>query len=180
MLRISCIVIIMLLGSCKENPDSGQRPSGTKVTGIKEPGEGQPFPVLDYKSLEALMRPEGSKVYIVNFWATWCAPCIKELPFFEQITREYAPDKVEVTLVSLDVPQMWDTRLVPFVEEQRIKSRVVILDDPKQNTWIPKVDRNWSGAIPATLIYTTDQRVFYEEPLTYELLKDQIEKFTSP
>ncbi len=179
MFRIGCIFIIIVLGSCRDSPSAAQGPPAKIVAEREGTGRGEPIPVYDYKGLETLMKPEGSTVYVVNFWATWCAPCIKEMPFFEQISKEYPADRVLVTLVSLDVPQMWETRLVPFVEEQNLISRVVILDDPKQNTWIPRVDPDWSGAIPATLIYNRDKRVFFEQPLTYETLKEQIDKFLS-
>jgi hypothetical protein len=72
---------------------------------------------------------------------------------------------------------MWKSRLEPFVEEKGMKSKVVILDDPKQNEWIPKVSEDWGGGIPATLIYNKDKRTFYEKGFTYEELNEELEKF---
>jgi hypothetical protein len=77
------------------------------------------------------------------------------------------------------MPKMWESHLVPFIEERNLKSQVVVLDDPKQNIWIPLVDEGWSGAIPATLIYNKDKRRFYEEPFTYEELKQALSNFKS-
>jgi len=74
---------------------------------------------------------------------------------------------------------MWDSHLVPFVEERNLRSQVVVLDDPKQNDWIPKVNEGWSGAIPATLIYNKDKREFYEEAFTYDKLKQVLSNFKS-
>ena len=84
---------------------------------------------------------------------------------------------VEVILVNLDMPRMWDSHMLPFVNEHRLKSQVVVLDDPKQNDWIPKVSGEWGGAIPATLMYKEGKRIFYETPFTYESLKETIENF---
>ena len=111
---------------------------------------------------------------MVNFWATWCKPCIKELPDFEKINEQYASQKVKVILVSLDFPGQMESRLIPFVEKRQIKSEVILLDDPDANGWIPKVDQEWSGAIPATLLYNKRERKFYERSFTYKEIEKEL------
>lgn len=135
------------------------------------------FPVYDFEEFEPLLHKDDGKTYIINFWATWCKPCIVELPYFEQINAEQKDNNVEVLLVSLDMPNMWKSRLEPFVEKKGLKSKVVILDDPKQNEWIPKVSEEWGGGIPATLIYNKEKRSFYEKGFTYEELNEELNKF---
>nr|WP_299074579.1 TlpA family protein disulfide reductase [uncultured Allomuricauda sp.] len=135
------------------------------------------FPVYNFEGFEPLLHKDDDKTYIVNFWATWCKPCIEELPYFEQVGAEQKDNNVEVILVSLDMPSMWKSRLEPFVEKKGLKSKVVILDDPKQNDWIPKVAEEWGGGIPATLIYNKDSRGFYEQGFTYEELNTELNKF---
>jgi len=135
------------------------------------------FPVYDFEGLEPLLHQDDDKVHVINFWATWCKPCVVELPYFEKIHAEQKENNVEVLLVSLDMPSMWKTRLEPFVKNKGLKSKVVILDDPKQNDWIPKVAEEWSGGIPATLIYNKDKRSFYEHGFTYEELNTELNKF---
>ncbi|MDC6354714.1 MULTISPECIES: TlpA family protein disulfide reductase [Robiginitalea] len=136
-----------------------------------------PIPVLAFEELEPLFHQEGTQVRIINFWATWCAPCIAELPFFEKIRREYADRGVEVTLVSLDMPSMWEKRLPAFIEKRGIESPVVVLDDPRQNDWIPRVSQEWSGAIPATLIYSANRREFYEQTFDGPQLESVVQSF---
>ncbi len=135
------------------------------------------FPVYDFENFEPLLHKSDDKIYVVNFWATWCKPCIEELPFFERVNAEQKENNVEVILVSLDMPSMWKSRLEPFVEKKALKSKVVILDDPKQNEWIPKVAEEWGGGIPATLIYNKNDRSFYERGFTYEELNKELDKF---
>ncbi len=135
------------------------------------------FPIYDFDGLEPMLHKDDGKTYIINFWATWCKPCIEEMPYFERVYAEQKDNNVEVILVSLDMPNMWKTQLEPYVENKEIQSKVVILDDPKQNDWISKVSEKWGGAIPATLIYNKDNRTFYERGFTYEELNKELNKF---
>lgn len=135
------------------------------------------FPIYDFEGLEPFLNKEDDKTYIINFWATWCKPCIQEMPYFERVYAEQKDNDVEVIFVSLDMPNMWKTQLEPYVEKKDIQAKVVILDDPKQNDWIPKVSETWGGAIPATLIYNKDKRTFYERGFTYEELNEELNKF---
>ncbi len=101
--------------------------------------------------------------YIVNFWATWCVPCVKELPYFEELNNKYANKKVKICLVSLDFPENVESRLVPFINKKNIKNNVVLLADSKTNVWIDKVDPSWSGSIPITLFLRGETKNFYEK-----------------
>ena len=77
-------------------------------------------------------------------------------------------------MVSLDFPEHLEKKLIPFVEKRNIKSEVVLFDDSDANSWIPKVNENWSGAIPATIIYSNSERKFYERSFTYEELETEL------
>ncbi|MBT8270638.1 MAG: redoxin domain-containing protein [Bacteroidia bacterium] len=133
--------------------------------------------VYDYAGLEPMLNKTDDKTYVVNFWATWCAPCIKELPYFEQLNRDYSGKNVEVILVSLDFPRMYDKKLKPYIKDKNLKSRVVALNDPDMNTWIPKVNEDWTGSIPATVIYNKNKRQFYERSFNYEELVTELRSF---
>ncbi|MBV7269927.1 TlpA family protein disulfide reductase [Winogradskyella luteola] len=136
--------------------------------------------IYDYDALEPLISKEDDKVHIVNFWATWCAPCVKELPYFEVINEKYKDNDVEVLLVSLDFPKDYDKKLKPFIKNKNIKSEVVALDDTNMNRWVAMVDKDWTGAIPATIIYKGDKRKFYERSFTQEELETELKQFLSP
>lgn len=101
--------------------------------------------------------------YVINFWATWCRPCIQELPFFDSLTANYKNDKIKVVLVSLDVEDRIEDNLIPFIKRKNIQSEVVVLTAGKQNNWIDLVDPNWSGAIPITLIFGGSNKLFFEK-----------------
>lgn len=106
--------------------------------------------IIKLPELQEMMK-EGKQVKVINFWATWCAPCIKEMPFLETLNRENKD--VKVLLVSLDFDLDHDqSKITGFVMRKKIQSEVVILDEPDPTKWIEKIDKGWSGALPATLV----------------------------
>ena len=139
--------------------------------------DGVSVKAYDFDKLEYFLTQKNDTTYVVNFWATWCVPCVEELPHFEELNAKYKKDKVKVMLVSLDMYKMVETKLLPFIKEKQLKSDVVYLRDPDQNTWLPKVDSTWSGALPGTLIYNKHKRKFYEKSFTYAELEKEVSNF---
>ena len=141
-------------------------------------GYGQQVPVIKIDQLQNILSKNNDTLYVVNFWATWCAPCVEELPHFEQINKEFSAKKVKVILVSMDFKGKLESKLIPFVNKNKIKSTVVLLDEPNYNAWIDKINPNWSGAIPATVLSKPNKGIkeFYEQQLDYQTLKNLIEK----
>lgn len=171
-MKYAVLIVLFSVLSCKNEGNSASvattRPEPTQVEALK---------IYDYQGLEPFLNKKDEKTHVINFWATWCAPCVKELPFFEKIHEKYADKNVEVILVSLDFPRQYDSKLKPFIADKKIKSKVVALNDVDSNSWIPKISEDWTGAIPATLIYNKDKRQFYEQSFDYEELETQIQQF---
>jgi thiol-disulfide isomerase/thioredoxin len=128
-------------------------------------------PVVKFAALEALMKKKEGPIQVINFWATWCGPCVKELPQFEVVNQNNPT--VMVTLVSLDFADKLD-KVENFLTRKNMKSSVILLDEIDYNSWIDKVDKSWEGAIPATLVYNpkTGKRVFVQ----HELKEGELEK----
>lgn len=133
----------------------------------KEEAVNEVIPVVDFQEFKPMLYKENDSLYLINFWATWCKPCIEEMPYFEKINELYKDQKVKVVLVSLDNPDQLETRLMPFIRENGLRSQVILLDDVNANAWIPQVDDRWSGAIPATVFYGSGFRDFYEKPFKF-------------
>lgn len=114
-------------------------------------------------------------IYVYNFWATWCKPCVQELPYFDSLNDYHGETPIKLTLVSLDFKTQIESRLLPFIAAQKIRNEVVVLTDGNVNSWIDKVDSSWSGAIPATLIYKGQKKLFYEKTYhSYEAVLQSI------
>lgn len=169
MKRNAILLIVFLVGftSCDTKNPSKEKPTISK-------SEIQTF---TYKQLKPLLEKKDGKTYVINFWATWCAPCVKELPAFEKLNAEYASENVEVILVSLDFPNHVETKLIPFIAKKKLKSEVVLLNDINEDSWIKAIDPTWTGAIPATLIYNKNKRKFYEQSFEYETLEHELKTF---
>ncbi|MGY0393119.1 TlpA family protein disulfide reductase [Bizionia sp. KMM 8389] len=172
---IVCI-LVLLAWSCKEVSEKELDTDSVKSVSVNEKASDS-LTIVDFEGLEPLLNKANTTTYVVNFWATWCGPCIKELPYFEKITSDYPADQVQVILVNLDFPHQYETKLKPYIEKHNLQSELIVLNDVDSNSWIPKVDASWSGAIPATLIYNSEKRAFYEQTFTYDALKTEIEQF---
>ena len=132
--------------------------------------------VVDFDEFYGKIDLSSDDTYVINFWATWCSPCVKELPYFESVNKEYADKNVKVILVSLDFPSQIESRLKPYIRKNNIKSNVILLDDSKMNKWVPRVSEKWDGGIPATLIVNSSNYNFYPNPFEKEELVNEIHK----
>ena len=129
--------------------------------------------------LEKILASPGDELHVVNFWATWCAPCVTELPAFEKLAGEYFDTDVKFILVSLDFPSQIDSRLIPFLKDNKITADVRVMTDLDYNSWIAKVDDSWQGNIPSTLFFNNAENIRYFLPseVTEEELRDLINKY---
>lgn len=140
----------------------------------------QQVQVVKFPALQKMMAQKGDTTLVVNFWATWCGPCVAELPYFEALNARYAQHKVKVLLVNLDFVSELKKKVVPFITKRRMNSStVVLLDEPNYNSWIDKIDPNWSGALPFTVIINTakNERKVFERAFTKAELENELKPF---
>jgi thiol-disulfide isomerase/thioredoxin len=139
-------------------------------------GYSQSVKLLNIDQLNERIKNGKDSTYVVNFWATWCAPCIKELPHFEKLNAEYKAEKLAVLLVSVDFKSKLNSAVIPFVKRKNMKSQVFLLNESSPQEYIDRIDKSWSGSIPATLFIKGDQRKFIESEFTYEQLLTEYKK----
>jgi len=133
----------------------------------------QEIAIVTFKEFSSRLNPTSDTVHVINFWATWCKPCVDELPEFQRAHETFKNEKFKLTLASLDFKSQYDKKLVPFVKKNNIKGEVLLLNAPDYNDWLPKVNKDWGGSIPATMIIhqPTNTRLFFERQMTYEELE---------
>jgi thiol-disulfide isomerase/thioredoxin len=143
------------------------------------PSVAQRVAVLKFPALQQRLARPSDTTYVVNFWATWCGPCVQEMAGFEKVRAAQAGKKVKFVLVSLDYVALLDKKVKPFVQKHGLKSDVLLLDETDPNSWLKKVDKQWSGSIPFTLIYNNKakRRATFEHPLTAAELTAELRKF---
>lgn len=129
---------------------------------------------VKYEELEKKIKEEGDKLLVVNFWATTCAPCVKELPHFMEVNNKFKDHpQFKMILVSLD--RLADKeRVIRFIKNKNLTAEVILLDDIKRmNIWIPKFEKNWDGNIPVTIFYKNSEKIYFNDG---EMSKEDLEK----
>ena len=125
--------------------------------------------LLNYES-------RSSGVSVINFWATFCKPCVEEIPHFMDMADRHASEGVSLLLVSLDLPDMYPGKLRAFINKRKYRYPVAWLDESDADYFLPRIDRSWTGSIPATLIVNrkTGYRKFIESPLSEKELEEEV------
>jgi thiol-disulfide isomerase/thioredoxin len=139
--------------------------------------EAQAIPVWKLADLKTAMDTASGPT-IINFWATFCKPCIAELPHFQEAAIRYRAQGVQLILVSLDLRESFPKAVERFVAQRKLTAPVAFLDEANADLFVPAVDSSWSGAIPATLFLNRKKgyRQFYEEEMSKARLEGEIRK----
>src|SRR5215471_19161892 len=118
---------------------------------------------------------ESKQPLIVDFWATYCVPCLKEIPYFQETVKKNKPQNVSLILVSLDLQDAYPKQIQAIKNRLKLNVPVLYLDETNADYFCPKVDTAWSGALPATLFInnSTGYRKFLED----EISKTDFEKY---
>ncbi|WP_345255435.1 TlpA disulfide reductase family protein [Flaviaesturariibacter amylovorans] len=142
--------------------------------------QGKAIPKWKLADLEAAMAAP-DRPTVINFWATFCKPCIAEIPYFQELVKRYDSAGVRLLLVSLDLTEAYP-KLPAFAKKRGFTAPIVFLDETNADRFCPPVDPKWSGSIPATLFLNpaTGYRAFYEEGLSKERFHQELKKLVAP
>lgn len=109
-----------------------------------------------------IIRSDNDTLYVVNFFATWCRPCIQEMPFFVEEAKMVKGQKVKLMFVSLDGISEQE-KVDAFVLRRGVPGEVYILDSGDPNVWINQIDKTWTGSMPATVFYKRGEKKLFHE-----------------
>ncbi|MCP9235916.1 TlpA disulfide reductase family protein [Lewinella sp. JB7] len=114
----------------------------------------------DFSEVAPLFNQQNDTTYLINFWATWCKPCLEELPLLQQLEQEYREGPLRVILVSLDTEPGAIARIPGYLSRRGINLPTIVLTDERQG-WMRDLDDKWNGALPTTVIYRNNLRYIY-------------------
>lgn len=138
--------------------------------------------LLSLIGFEKLIDTQDDVLYVINFWATWCGPCVKELPDFMAVNEAMKDRKdFKMILISLDEKENWQSEVIPFATKNNLHVDIYLLDELRRmNYWIPRVDKKWMGSIPATVFYKNGKKLrFVEKQLHREELETIIKEVSA-
>lgn len=138
-----------------------------------------PKPATQPDLMEAV-RASGAKIVVINFWATWCMPCVEEFPAFVRVNNEMKSESVKVIFVSVDFEDEI-AEVQRFLSKHRVTDQTYIATG-NQDAFIKAFHPEWVGSVPATFIYDGNgtQYTFWEGKVTYEELKQRIQQYLPP
>jgi len=119
---------------------------------------------LKITDVEKYLSVNNGDILVINFWATFCKPCVAEIPSFIRTVDKYKGSQVKLLLVSLDLPSYYPAKIASFVKKNNFNTNIAWLEETNADYFCPKIDSSWSGSIPATLIVNTKTgyRKFFE------------------
>jgi len=119
---------------------------------------------------------------IVNFWATFCVPCLQEIPYFQELTQQYKSQNVSLIFVSLDLKEAYPLKVNEMAKKLNLCYPVVWLNETNADYFCPKIDTSWTGGMPSSLLVnnSTGYHKFFEDQLSKEKLDKEIQVMLKP
>lgn len=140
-----------------------------------------PFPVVTPTQLRQLLQRQGDTLVVVNLWATWCTPCLAELPLFDSLARRYVHLPVRVWLVNVD-SRARRQQVLRFLARRRFQAHSLLLSYGRGDRWMDTVHPEWSGTLPATLFWrvTDSLSSLVEGEWTAAALEEHVQQYLRP
>jgi len=173
-LIFSLVIILFFFSGCSEE-------NGKINSDVQSSYENRTIPVVDEVWLQNKINNRNGKILFINFWATWCVPCVEEFPDLVKIYNEYKDSDFEFLSVSVDLPSEIETKVKPFLKEQSAEFQVVVAEEKRSDKIINLINPEWNGAVPLTVIYDAEgnRQEYIPETKEYESFRNSIERVKS-
>jgi thiol-disulfide isomerase/thioredoxin len=172
------LLLLVLLASpaCRTTNDRSKQSEKTSFQ--SETRSGPSVAPIDQAGLKKLIKERNGKALFLNIWATWCAPCVAEFPDLIKLSQVCDSTAIEVVAISADYPDEIDTKIAPFLKKFNVPFRVYVAQFERQEDFINSVNRSWSGALPASMIYDASgkQRFFHVGQQSFDEFKQEVDK----
>jgi thiol-disulfide isomerase/thioredoxin len=136
---------------------------------------------IDTLAMQNLLKREGDnqRPLLVNFWATWCAPCIEEFPDLVKIDNDYK-GKIDSITITLDDVEEISTGVPKFLQRMKAEMPTYLLKTADEGEAISAVYKDWQGGLPFTIFYDGKGTVVYNRQgkIVVSTLRGEIDKLT--
>ena len=112
--------------------------------------------------MQALLKRDGSRPLLVNYWATWCDPCRDEFPDLVKIDKDYRAKGLDFIAITLDDLADIKTAVPKFLRDMNARMPNYLLNVADPEPTINLIDPRWGGALPATFLYDNNGQVVYK------------------
>lgn len=153
-------VPFLLLSGCgadaPENvspPPQAAMPATDDASSAKSDEALPPVTMANAESLKKLLDEAKGRVVVVNLWATWCPPCVEEMPYFVELFTKYKDKPLTFISVTADAKDTLESAVLPFQKKQALPFPIYLLDERDPDALTSVFGKELSGALPETLIY---------------------------
>jgi thiol-disulfide isomerase/thioredoxin len=182
------IFIAATFTACKKENNTVENSQMAETDSVTISESNQPMAaVIPFKKIELspeqtakfLAKQNNDTLYVNNFFATWCGPCMAEIPHFKEKMEEMKGQPVKFTFIDLDQIEDWDTKVKKFAEEQNLSNHIVLLDGSKLNPEFFGANfKKWDGgAIPFTFIRKGDKTDETLGSMSKEMLTEKLNSY---
>jgi peroxiredoxin len=117
---------------------------------------------IDEEGIAKLAKNDTDKLLVVNVWATWCGPCVAELPEFVTMNRMYRKRNFQLVTISMDEPDQKDAAL-KTLKEQRVAATNYLSAVTSRDRLADLLDKEWQGPVPYTVVIAPGGKVLYRK-----------------
>lgn len=133
--------------------------------------------ILEFDEFEKYLKTPASNLRVLHLWAAWCAPCLHELPNWEQAVQEYAGKPIEWVFVDLSYEDQLETKTVELLQKYPHLRPVVHLNPALSTEWAERLHPDWQSSLPSTLLLMGEQTLLLEKTLSIEEIRYQLGNF---
>ena len=182
------LMFLGTLSACKKETKVAENKDNIQTDSITVPESNEPTEaVIPFKEIELsadqtsnfLAKQDNDTLYVTNFFATWCGPCMREIPHFKEKMNELKSQPVKFTFVSLDEKADWSTKVKAFAEENNLSKNIVLVDGTKLTPeFFPANFKEWDGgSIPFTFMRKGDKTDETVGMMSAEMLREKLNSF---
>jgi thiol-disulfide isomerase/thioredoxin len=156
--QLTLLIVWGMVGVASPVSVIGFSQNEARDSGSKDPSARRELPeprateLISAKEFRRLLAKEQGNVLVVNFWATWCIPCIREFPDLSKLQEKHSERGLKVIAVSMDDPELLDTKVKRFIQEHRPGFVTYLQTEADPDTFASVVDPGWSGVVPTTYV----------------------------